>query len=216
MSQTEEAAALVKTSMQQKFDTDDELAELNLQVREVVLVNKSGNEYKGLATVRTQKGTERDVPVEVTFDGDNVLWESPPGALLFALEEKAASSLPPVGAPSTPPATVLQPTRDGQVYIATKSGKTRCQIRSSEIDCQATFTNTPFVGGLRTNGVTFRSDGTYEWVVGDLGDIPVVTIDYRTYHALSWTIDASYAGTKFTHNGTGRSAFISIDDVRFG
>ena len=72
------------------------------------------------------------------------------------------------------------------------------------------------MGGNRANGVTFRSNGTYEWVVGDLGDIPVTTLDYRSYQALSWTIDASYAGTRFTHNGTGRSVFISVDDVRFG
>ena len=215
MSATETAAALVEQSMQEKFDTDDELSELNLRVVDVVLVNKAGNEYKGLATVRTQNGTERDVPVEATFDGDNIIWESPPGALLFALEEQNAVP-PSAAAPRQPSSSVLQPSRGGMVYIATKSGKTRCQIRSSEIDCQAPFTNTPFVGGNRANGVTFRSNGTYEWVVGDLGDIPVTTLDYRSYQALSWTIDASYAGTRFTHNGTGRSVFISVDDVRFG
>ncbi|MDN4521568.1 hypothetical protein JN086_11275 [Mycolicibacterium austroafricanum] len=216
MSATETASALVKQSMQQKFDTDEDLSELHLQVVDVVLVNKAGNEYKGLATVRTQKGTERDVPVEATFDGDNIIWESPPGALLFALQEQNNAVLPPAAAPQPAPPAVLQPSRGGMVYIATKSGKTRCQIRSSEIDCQAPFTNTPFVGGHRANGVTFRSDGTYEWVVGDLGDIPVTTLDYRTYRALSWTIDASYTGTRFTHSGTGRSVFVSVDGVRFG
>lgn len=216
MSPTETAAALVKQSMQDNFDTDKDFAELKLRVVDVVLVNNVGNEYKGVATVRTPKGTERDIPVDATYDGDNIVWEIPPGALLFARQEHNAGTAPAGAVPQPPALTTLEPSRGGMVYIATKSGKTRCQIGMTEIDCQAPFTNTPFVGGHRANGVAFRSDGTYEWVVGDLGDIPVVTLDYRTYQALSWTIDASYAGTRFTHNGTGRSVFISIDEVRFG
>ncbi|WP_349269134.1 hypothetical protein [Mycolicibacterium parafortuitum] len=205
--------------MQQKFNSDDELAKLNLQVRDVVLVQKTGNEYKGLATVRTQKGTEREVPVEVTFDGDNILWESPPGALLFALEEAerpAVAPPPPAPPRATAPSVsaVLNPSRGGLVYIVTKSGKTRCQVSATEVSCQSPFIDPPYVNGYPANGMTFYADGTLQYVSGDLGDIPVVPIDYATYRALSWTIDATSDGTTFTHTGTGRSVFISVTSVQ--
>lgn len=220
LSRAETAAGLVKTSMQQKFDTDKDLSQFDLQVVDVALVNKAGNGYKGMATVRTKKGAEHDVSIDVTYDGDNILWEAPPGAFLFALDDPPpAAAPPPTPAPpaaAPPAATVLRPSRNGgMVYIATKSGKTRCQIRSTEIDCQAPFTNTPYIDGYHASGITFRSDGSYTWVLGDLGDIPVVTLDYRTYRALSWTIDAQYNGTRFTHDN-GRTTFISIDSVQFG
>lgn len=70
--------------MQRTFDIDTDMAELGLKVLDVQLVNKSGNEYKGIATVRAGNGITDGVSVEVTADGDNVFWEIPPGALLFA------------------------------------------------------------------------------------------------------------------------------------
>ena len=33
-------------------------------------------------------------------------------------------------------------------------------------------------------------NGEVSWLVGNLGDIPVVTLDYRTYSAVGWTIEA--------------------------
>jgi hypothetical protein len=86
-SRTEEVAAEVRTDMQRTFDTDTDVAELGLKVLDVKLVNKSGNEYKGIATIRAGNGITDDVSVEVTADGDNVLWEIPPGALLFAIPD---------------------------------------------------------------------------------------------------------------------------------
>ncbi|MEO3759783.1 hypothetical protein ABGB19_16035 [Mycobacterium sp. B14F4] len=121
---------------------------------------------------------------------------------------------PPTASPAPPRVTALQP-NGGYVYIITKSGKTRCQITTIEVDCQAPFTNTPFVEDMRANGIRFMSDGSYDWVVGDLGDIPVVTLDYGTYRALSWTVEASSVGTRFTHGGTGHSLFVSIDRVEW-
>jgi hypothetical protein len=49
--------------------------------------------------------------------------------------------------------------------------------------------------------------------VGNLGDIPAVTLDYRTYTAVGWTIEASEAGTKFTNDATGRGMFVAIEHV---
>ncbi|QRZ09255.1 hypothetical protein JN086_14205 [Mycolicibacterium austroafricanum] len=212
-SPAEMVAGQVKRTMQDKLDNDSDLAKLGLTVVDVTLVHKAGNEYKGLATIRTPKGTERDVPVDVTADGDNILWETPPGAFLFAAQEQLEN--PPAAAPPLPGGvTTLRPTRGGMVYIVTKSGKTRCQISDYEIGCQAPFTHSPLVGSHRANGVKFSADGTLEWISGDLGDIPVVPIDYRTYRALSWTINASFDGTEFIHNSTGRRVFVSIDNVR--
>jgi len=86
VSPAEQAAATVKVSMQRKFDSDPDLKELDLTVVDVMLVNKAGNEFKGIATVRTPDGEEHDVPIDVTSDNDNALWEAPPGAFLFAVD----------------------------------------------------------------------------------------------------------------------------------
>lgn len=99
---TEAIARAVKTAMQRTMDDDPDLEDLT--VVEVLLVHKSGNEYKGIATVKAADDTEHDVPVDVTADGSNVLWESPPGAFAFAGENRPSS--PP---PSPPPAPRLPP-----------------------------------------------------------------------------------------------------------
>ncbi|MFN8089646.1 MAG: DUF2510 domain-containing protein [Mycobacterium sp.] len=105
VSPAEIAAANVRVSMQRKLDSDPDLSKLRLKVVDVVLINKSGNEYKGIATVKTPEGEDHDVPVEVTADKDNTLWETPPGAFVFAQDEppsppKAPQLPPPVAAPS--------------------------------------------------------------------------------------------------------------------
>lgn len=82
-----DVADMVRVSMQREFDTDPDLAELELDVLDVQLVNKSGNEYKGIATIRAGNGVKEDVSVEVTADGDNLLWQIPPGALIFAFPD---------------------------------------------------------------------------------------------------------------------------------
>ncbi len=60
------AAGAVKDLMQRKLDTDPDLSEYDLEVIDVSLVNKAGNEHKGIATVRMSDGVDHDVPVEVT------------------------------------------------------------------------------------------------------------------------------------------------------
>jgi hypothetical protein len=87
LSPAEAAAAQVKISMQQKLDSDPDLKKLGLKVVDVVLVNKSGNEFKGIATVKTSDGDKHDVPIDVTSDKDNTLWETPPGAFIFAHDQ---------------------------------------------------------------------------------------------------------------------------------
>jgi hypothetical protein len=77
-------AKMVRDAMQRHFDS--EAAKLGIEVLDVSLVNKAGNEYKGFAEIRAGNGEQRRVSVEVTADGDNVLWEIPPGELEFGFE----------------------------------------------------------------------------------------------------------------------------------
>ena len=73
--------------------------------------------------------------------------------------------------------------RNGRVFIETKSGQTRCQIDSDSVGCEAEFTNSPMQDGERANGVNVTASGEVQWVLGNLGDIPTVPIDYQTYDA---------------------------------
>ncbi|HEU0192179.1 MAG TPA: hypothetical protein VFR17_13060 [Mycobacterium sp.] len=115
---------------------------------------------------------------------------------------------------TTPDGAIPLPANDnGYVFIETKSGKTRCQISSASVGCEAEFANSPLKDGTHANGVNITPDGTVNWVLGNLGDIPVVNIDYRTYAAQGWTIVADIDGTRFTNNRTGHGMFVSIDKV---
>jgi hypothetical protein len=115
-----------------------------------------------------------------------------------------------IAAPS--PAQALPP-QNGYVFIETKSGQTRCQISAQEVDCEAQFANAPVVDGQPANGVRVTAPGQLQWIVGNLGDIPVVTIDYRTYTAQGWTIVATEDGTRFTNDGTGHGALVAVQGV---
>ncbi|WP_102141262.1 hypothetical protein [Mycobacterium hubeiense] len=115
--------------------------------------------------------------------------------------------------PRSPGAEVLQP-ENGYVFIETKSGKTRCQINRTEVGCESQFTDSPSIDGMPANGVRVTADGEIDWVVGNLGDIPAVTLDYRTYKALGWTIEATSDGTRFTNDRTGRGMFVAVEGVQ--
>ena len=73
--------------------------------------------------------------------------------------------------------------------------------------------NAPMQDGERANGVNVTASGDVQWVLGNLGDIPTVTIDYQTYDAAGWTIAASESGTRFTNEHTGHGMFVSIENV---
>ena|SRR5438105_3393063 len=130
---------------------------------------------------------------------------------------KANPSIPSRPAPpgANPPAGAipLAPDDTGHVFIETKSGQTRCQIDSGSVGCEAQFTNSPMQDGERTNGINVTASGDVQWVLGNLGDIPTVTIDYQTYDAAGWTIAASESGTRFTNEHTGHGMFVSIEKV---
>jgi hypothetical protein len=109
----------------------------------------------------------------------------------------------------------LSPNEAGYVYIETKSGKTRCQLSAESVGCEADFADAPTVGGEQATGVEVSASGDNRWVVGNLGAIPTVTIDYATYSAVGWTIDADPSGTLFTNDDTGHGMFVSTEKVDF-
>jgi len=128
---------------------------------------------------------------------------APPGTLTPAPTSTAVA----------PGAEVLPP-QNGYVFIETKSGKTRCQLNEEEVGCEALFTNSPVMNGMHANGVRLTPNGEVSWLVGNLGDIPVVTLDYRTYRAVGWTIDAREDGTRFTNDRTRHGMVVAVDGVR--
>ena len=116
--------------------------------------------------------------------------------------------------PTTPAGAIpLPPDQNGYVFIETKSGMTRCQINKDTVGCEAPFTNSPLQDGEHANGVSITSGGKVQWVLGNLGAIPTVTIDYKTYEAQGWTINATPEGTRFSNEQTGHGMFVSIDKV---
>ena len=123
----------------------------------------------------------------------------------------------PPSAPANPTAPAgaipLPPDQNGYVFIETKSGVTRCQINKDSVGCEAPFTHSPLQDGEHANGVSITAGGSVQWVLGNLGAIPTVTIDYKTYDALGWTINATAEGTKFTNGHTHHGMFVSVEHV---
>ncbi|MHA7661712.1 hypothetical protein [Mycolicibacterium sp. HS_4_1] len=140
-----------------------------------------------------------------------------PSASTPTPSSKAIRPVPvnPIPVPSAVPPTAqaLAP-QNGYVFIATKSGQTRCQLSKAEVDCESAFTNAPKLNGESANGVRVTAAGELSWVVGNLGAIPTVTIDYQTYSAVGWTILAGAEGTRFTNAGTGHGMFVSTASVK--
>ena len=116
-------------------------------------------------------------------------------------------------AAAAPPTAEALPPQNGYVFVTTKSGQTRCQVSTTEVGCEAPFTDAPVVDGAPANGVRMTAGGQLKWILGNLGDIPVVAMDYRTYSAVGWTIVASEDGTRFTNDATRHGMFVAIQGV---
>ncbi len=154
-----------------------------------------------------------------TIDGNPVA-SSTSGSEPGSPTTRPTRTPPPTGTtPSAPPTgprpggQTLPPDESGYVFIETKSGLTRCQISREEVGCESDFNSAIEVNGMPANGVRVTADGSMRWVVGNLGNIPAVTLDYQTYHALGWTIEATSDGTRFTNDSTGHGIFINTSGV---
>lgn len=84
---SEDISKTVKSSMQETLSTNSSFKEYNLTVENVHVLKKSDNTYKGLASV-LYKGSLHDVPVEITVDGENVMWEASPNGFAFIVQEQ--------------------------------------------------------------------------------------------------------------------------------
>lgn len=112
-----------------------------------------------------------------------------------------------------PDVQVLAP-QNGYVFIATKSGKTRCQVNTTLVGCESEFANAPQINGEVASGVRVNPDGKLHWVLGNLGAIPTVNIDSGTYSAMGWIISATVDGTKFTNQSTGHGMFLTTSGAQ--
>lgn len=138
---------------------------------------------------------------------------SPPSATASPAPGLPISPTAPANPTAPAGAIPLPPDQNGYVFIETKSGVTRCQINKETVGCEAAFTNSPLQDGEHANGVSINSGGKVQWVLGNLGAIPTVPIDYQTYNALGWTIVANAEGTRFTNDQTKHGMFVSLDKV---
>jgi len=98
----------VKTDMQQQFDTNARFAPYHLQVEKVDVVKQTGNQYEGIAVIRSAKGIDHNVEVQVTADGENVIWKTPPGSLAFMVLEQLNPPTP-TSAPNLSPTSPKPP-----------------------------------------------------------------------------------------------------------
>jgi hypothetical protein len=72
----------VVVSMQSELDKNPTFSKYQLKVLRVDLVKESSNKYNGFAVVLF-KDTEQNVPIEVTYDGDNMMYSTKPFAFSF-------------------------------------------------------------------------------------------------------------------------------------
>lgn len=57
-----------------------------MTVQSVILTHSDGNNYQGVVTV-LYEGQQEDVPVHVVYDGENMVWDTPPGSFAFAFRD---------------------------------------------------------------------------------------------------------------------------------
>ena len=93
-----EIGQAVKASMQSKFDTDTQFKSWHLTVADVQVLSKGGNLYTGIAKI-SYENSPHDVAVDITVDGDQVMWKVPPGSFEFVLEDRQESGDEPDAVP---------------------------------------------------------------------------------------------------------------------
>jgi hypothetical protein len=69
---SEDLAKEVRAEIIKKFASDPETA--GIKVGELALVHRGGNDYRGILEV-TAEGESEQLSVEVTYDGETILWQ---------------------------------------------------------------------------------------------------------------------------------------------
>jgi hypothetical protein len=127
----------------------------------------------------------------------------------------APSPAPGVAPDARAPVAVEPPTNPlGYVQIGTRSGKMRCDIMRDWVGCETSETNWPMIGGSRAHDAKVTDGGEFHWLVANLGRMQYqVTLDYQTYRAMGWTIQATPSGTTFTNDRTGHGMSVNIESA---
>nr|WP_243858363.1 hypothetical protein [Mycobacterium sp. DL440] len=159
------------------------------------------------SSIEGTPATSPQSPTEPSFPTARPTRSSPAPSSSTTAPPSTSAPAPPSGAAE------LQP-QNGYVFIETKSGRTRCQLSQQDVGCESDFADSPVIDGEHANGVRLTPDGQIKWVVGNLGDIPVITLDYRKYSAVGWTIDASEDGTRISNNSTGHGMTVAVQGVK--
>jgi hypothetical protein len=84
----EQLSSWVETSTHRKLDEDPKFSTYGIRVTSVDLIKVSDNKYEGIAQVTTARSSEpHQVPIDVTADGGQMMWQAEPGAFLFLAQE---------------------------------------------------------------------------------------------------------------------------------
>lgn len=87
------------------------------------------------------------------------------------------------------------------MILESKSRHLLCQVLNDSVACVGRFTDPQT--GVQYNLVSVNPAGSLHFGGGDMDEIDVgVRLDYRTYHALDWTVVADVDGMIFTHDHT--------------
>ncbi len=80
-----QVGAIVRTSVQNTMSTDPRFAQWGLTVTGVQVERLTDSTYQGTATIEYE-GVSHSIPLHVTYDGKNVVWQTEPGAFSFVLQ----------------------------------------------------------------------------------------------------------------------------------
>ncbi len=112
-----------------------------------------------------------------------------------------------------PSPIALTPNDRGYVRVETESKSTNCSVTTELVACQTSSDNWRAASGQRYHTVSVNADGSFHWVQADLGEMQGrVRLDYQTYSAQGWKIDAGPVETKFTNDRSGHG--MSVNDQR--
>ena len=78
----EDTTKSVQSSMQSKFDSDDDFSKYHMIVDSVSLIRESDNKFTGIAYIK-YKGKEHELPIKVIADNKQIMWETENFAFAF-------------------------------------------------------------------------------------------------------------------------------------
>ncbi len=140
-----------------------------------------------------------------------------PGTTTTTVVPAPVAPRPPTAPPVTAVGAIPIPVNgNGYTFVQTNSGKAQCQVSPDAVGCQVLFTQPgpKTADGDPANGVNVSSSGEITYIEGNLGDASYYTMNYTTYTAMGWTIQATYDGTRFTNDATGHGMYVNISGVQ--